>query len=174
MSSYRERYVAILSRASLHALATYEFPQLGAPAGPFARPPFLIAVRPAGATRNYLIGDFHAVWGRSQAQRTNEAAAMCAFEAWLNTPEIAMAGDWNLDVPLLLNSAACMSNAQPAGLTTLNRAGTAYSSSYDHAVLFHGTHLGINGSIVIQPPNPQAWRQTVSDHVPVAIAYSYQ
>lgn len=170
---YQERYVIILSKAMFDSVGTFEFPQLAAPAGPFSRPPMMAAVRPNGSARTYYIADFHAIWGRSQAQRTAEAAAVCTSFA-ANTPEIAFAGDWNLSAAQILASAPCVANAQPAGLTTLNRAGTLYSSSYDHGVVFAGSTLGIAAANVLQPANTQTWRASVSDHVPVTVTYTYQ
>ena len=170
---YSERYVIILQRAMFQNVAMHEFPQLAAPGGPFSRPPMLAQVQPNGSARTYYIADFHAIWGRRQAQRNAEAAAVCATYA-AATPEIAFAGDWNLTAAQIQANAPCVIDAQPAGLTTLNRAGTQYSSSYDHGVVFAGSTLTIAAANVLQPANTQAWRATVSDHVPVTVTYNYQ
>jgi hypothetical protein len=67
-----------------------------------------------------------------------------------------------------------MNAAQPTGLTTLNRDGTQYSSSYDHAVTFTGGTLVIDAGAVHAPPDTKSWRKNVSDHVPVYVRYRYQ
>lgn len=173
--NYQERYLTILARSKFTVLARAEFPALAAPGGPFSRPPMLLQVRPAGSAGTYYIGDFHAVWGRSQSQRTAEAAAICtSLLPLVGSANIALAGDWNLTAAQVTANGTCISNATPAGLTTLNRAGTQYSSSYDHAVTFTGGQLGISASAVYGPANTQTWRANVSDHVPVYVTYTYQ
>jgi len=67
-----------------------------------------------------------------------------------------------------------MRTATPSGLTTLNRAGTQYSSSYDHAVTFRGGQLAITASAIYGPADTQVWRANISDHVPVYVTYSYR
>lgn len=173
--TYRELYLTILAKAKFTTLQRGEFPALGAPAGPFSRPPMLIKVRPQGSANTYYIGSFHAIWGRSQSQRTAEAAAICtALLPLVGSANIALAGDWNLTAAEVGANAPCLNGAAPAGLSTLKRDGSAYSSSYDHAVTFTGGQLAITASAVYPAPNLQTWRTTVSDHVPVYVTYTYQ
>lgn len=174
--AYVEFYVIILDTGMFVVGAQHEFPALSP--GTFSRPPMAVAVQPNGSANTYYIADFHAIWGRVAAQRAAEATSICTvWQAGVGggANGIAFVGDWNLTAAQVTANGACMSAAQPTGLTTLNRAGTAYSSSYDHGVQFGaGGGLMLTASSIYNPPNTAIWRATVSDHVPVLVDYSYQ
>lgn len=174
--NYRERYLTILGKTKFTLLTSLEFTNLAAPNGAFSRPPMLLGVRPAGSATTYYIGNFHAVWGRNQKQRKAEASAICsALQPKVGSLNIALAGDWNLTAPQVQAAAAqCLATVLPDGLTTLNRQGTTFSSSYDHAVVFSGSKLAITADTVFEPNNTVTWRGSISDHVPVYVTYTYK
>lgn len=176
---YQERYAVVLLSSQFPTIgANLEFPAL---VGTFSRPPMGVPVIPQGSAGTYVIADFHAVWGRRKSQRTAEATAICAswlpaVKAALNPTKaqgIALAGDWNLTTAeVATNASACVSSASPSALTTLNRAGTDYSSSYDHAVQFNTGTMTLSLAWVYPVGNTVTWR-AVSDHVPIAASFAY-
>lgn len=166
---YRETYTFFISNVTqIFNAGPAILPCAGPTCPGFARPPAALQLGTANAA--YTFVNFHAIWGQSQQQRLNEAAAMGHFLAntYVQAGAVVIAGgDWNLPAPTVAAQLGVAPNCiQPAVLTTVTPT-FQLSSSYDHFLFMNGLNCVPNLAITVYPSVPpyQNWRNVVSDHI---------
>ena len=174
---YKERYLFVITdpKKVTPVGGVIECSATGANCS-FSRPPAAVAVQEASSSKNLVVVDFHAIWGRSQSQRIAEASRIPGLVNALSGTSklpVVVGGDWNLTVDEAASAMGCTTTcAAPDGLTTLNPSGNP-SSSYDH---FYAENItGISKTPAVIPANVgnSTWRSMVSDHLGVIAGFSY-
>lgn len=164
--SYKERYAFLVNRNNVGLGRGAQSMTPG-----FSRPPTGIAIMEGG--RCTWVINYHAIFGRSKAQRLAEARLIpLVINEFLGKDvrcdRVVIAGDWNLSALEVATSTGLnITRISPILPTSLKRTGEL-SQPYDHFLA--GGRANLSNVQVSGPRNQQLrqqWRQQVSDHLPI-------
>ncbi|MGS0741511.1 hypothetical protein ACVBEF_06725 [Glaciimonas sp. GG7] len=182
-NAYKEYYLTLYRttpRVGGPTVAYANHAMQATPPDDYMRPPvaLLFNITPDGSSivKQVLIGNFHAVWGKTVSGRRAEVENVARFYTNLktatfgNTPppdaghNIIIGGDWNMSAsdPGFDHLKVAGAVIEPNLLSSLTRAG-ALSQPYDHFV--HTPSVTLANAQVYPATEWVAWRNHVSDHL---------
>jgi hypothetical protein len=192
-SSYVEAYAFLVRNVtttntccSVTPFPTGTNPLVKYTGGGFSRPPIGLVVAQSG--KETWIVDYHAVFGKVPARRTEVSNVGYAIRAFQSTQmgslnphtvnAFVVGGDWNFP-----HDDAAFGNIQtnagvsiligPTGLTSLKPKGVGLSSAYDHFVWAPSLINGTSATILNPPPGGVSlpdFRNGFSDHLGISIS----
>lgn len=181
--SYKEYYQVLYRttpRTGGPTVAYANYYAEASPASAYMRRPvaWLFDVTPAGAStaKKVLIGNYHAIWGKSVGGRRTEVGNVASFYTALKTIvfgttspptggyPVIIGGDWNMGATDsgFGNLSTAGAGIAPNVLTSLNRTG-GLSQPYDHFV--YTPNIALSNTASTPTTGLPTFRSTVSDHL---------